>query len=74
MQSDIELAITGLSKDQGETLIDKIPRTYSVEDRFSTGYGIEGQWLMKTLLNFPKHKQGGRKCYEAGKQWKIFDD
>lgn len=40
MQSDIELAITGFGKNCVETLNDKIPRPYIVEDRFSTGYGL----------------------------------
>lgn len=40
MQSDIELAITGVGKDQRETLVGKIPRAYTVEDRSATGYGL----------------------------------
>ncbi len=40
MQSDIELAVTGLGKDRRETLIGRIPRTYTVEDRSGTGYGL----------------------------------
>ncbi|MGH8490785.1 MAG: hypothetical protein ACREXS_18470 [Gammaproteobacteria bacterium] len=40
MQSDIELAITGLGKEQRETLVGKIPRAYTVEDRSATGYGL----------------------------------
>lgn len=40
MQSDIELAIIGLRNDQRDTLIGKIPRTYTAEDRSTTGYGL----------------------------------
>lgn len=40
MQSDIELAITGLGNDRRETLVGKIPRAYTVEDRSATGYGL----------------------------------
>ena len=41
MQTDIELAITGLRKvDQCEGLIGKIPSAYAVEDRSSTSYGL----------------------------------
>jgi hypothetical protein len=40
MQSDIELAITGLGEDQRETLVRRIPRAYTVEDRSATGYGL----------------------------------
>lgn len=39
-QSDIELAITGFGKDQRKTLVGKIPRAYTVEDRSATGYGL----------------------------------
>lgn len=40
MQSDIELAITGFGKEQRETLVGKIPRAYTVEDRSASGYGL----------------------------------
>ena len=46
MQSDIELAITGLGNDRRETLVGKIPRAYTVEDRSATpsGYG----WVVRS--------------------------
>lgn len=40
MQSDIELAVTGLSGDRRATLAIKVPHAYTVEDRSSTGYGL----------------------------------
>jgi len=40
MQSDIELAIIGLREDRHNSLIDKIPCTYAVEDRSANGYGL----------------------------------
>lgn len=39
-QSDIELAITGLGKDQRQALVGKIPRPYTIEDRSANGYGL----------------------------------
>lgn len=40
MQSDIELAITGLGAGQQKSVVDAIPRSFTVEDRSSTGYGL----------------------------------
>lgn len=40
MQNDIELAVTGLNKDQREGLAKKVPRAYTIEDRVGTGYGL----------------------------------
>ena|SRR5438094_4368002 len=40
VDTDIELAVTGLSMDQCEPLIRQIPRGYTVEDRTSTRYGV----------------------------------
>lgn len=40
MQNDIELAVTGMNKEQREGLFKKVPRAYTVEDRTGTGYGL----------------------------------
>lgn len=40
MQSDIELAITGLGVGQQKSVVDTIPRSFTTEDRSSTGYGL----------------------------------
>lgn len=40
MQSDIELAITGLGAGQQKSVVNTIPRSFTAEDRSSTGYGL----------------------------------
>ena len=40
MQSDIELAVTGLGGDRRAMLAIKVPHACTVEDRSSTGYGL----------------------------------